>query len=539
MSWPGVYRDYSRIPYRRRMSAPAGGVPGNFTAVPISVAPQPVTITRQVVLDAVAISVGVQSITIVREVTPDAVAIGVGVQGITVSQPDSGIVPDIGLIIEVAFAPAADVTGYLVIGDPTRGVIDVGKIAPNSVGAIGGVWTDVTQWVRRWSVDAPVSQVDSPIPTYEPSTATIVLDNSGRRFDPDYLGGPYVQNDATQLTPMRGVRIRARWDGTLYELFRGYADSWQVEWMEPGDSETTLMATDAMQALQNNVRAAVAAVGAGEDTGTRIGRILDSAGWASEDRIVSTGSVTCQATTLDGDALTELRLVSDTELGELYLDGSGKVVFRSRAEVEADERSALSQAVFGDYPGELPYLELSTAADASSFYNQVRATAVGGAQQTADDASSQNKFLIRTFERSDLIMDSDAQALTWAQYVLARSASEELFRRFDRLVVDPRVEPLTLYPQVLGRQHGDRITVVRRPMPDRVPTVRDVWVRGMSYQWTETGGLESVSWTLRTAHRTPSAVPPQLSPVRRRAALRRTVRHYRARRPVAPPVRGR
>lgn len=539
MSWPGVFREYSRIPYRRRRMPPRGA-PGNLSAITVSVAPQPITITRQTLLSAITITVGVQAATFTRQVEVAAVSVAVTGQDITASQPDSGIVPEPDFMIEVAFAVGADTSGYLVIGDATRGVIGTGQIAPDDVGALGGVWTDVTQWVRQWSVNRPSGQVDTPLPEFEPGSCQIVLDNADRRFDPTNLAGPYVASEASQVTPMRAVRIRARWADTIYELFRGFADSWQVAWQDPGDSTTTLAATDAFKVLANNRRAAVAATGAGELTGARVSRILTSAGWAAEDRVIDVGAVTCQATTLDGDALTELRLVADTEIAELYVDGSGRVVFRDRASLEADERSALSQAEFGDTYPEMPYVDLGVSGDDSTLFNQVRATRTGGAEQTADDTSSQATYLIRTFERSDLIADSDAQAATWASYVLARAAAPESWTRFDSITIDPRLEPLTLYPQVLGREFGDRVTIVRRPPGGGDPIRRDVWIRGIAHAWTETAGWESTQWTLRSAHRTASNTPrPWVSRARSWVPLHREEprRVYRRRVAVPPVVR--
>ena len=58
-----------------------------------------------------------------------------------------------------------------------------------------------------------------------------------------------------------------------------------------------------------------------------------------------------QATSLGSDALSLLQLTADTEIGELYMDGTGSVVFRHRHAVLTDTRSITPQAVFGDAGG--------------------------------------------------------------------------------------------------------------------------------------------------------------------------------------------
>lgn len=133
-------------------------------------------------------------------------------------------------------------------------------------------------------------------------------------------------------------------------------------------------------------------------------------------------------------------------------------------------------------------------------------------------------------------MDSDAQALAWASYLLARTATAPV--RFDAVTIDPRVEPSTLYPQVLSRELGDRITIIRRPPGGGRPITRDVWVRGITHQWSDDKGWESTQWALRAAHRTPSVLParPGVSRVRRWVVLDRPRHHQRRPRPAVPAV---
>lgn len=533
-SRPGVYREASRRAFARRRTAPFGR-PGQLvlgraveadTARTLTAA-KVVAIGRAAEADA-AFAVICAKVVEIGQATETTVG-----RAVTVSfAPGGTLLPE--LLVEVAFNIGAATAQYLTIGDPTRGIIGVGKIAPNDVGELGGVWTDITAWVRSGSTKRGSSRVDSPVIKYEAGTATLTLDNSDRRFDPTHLHGPYVVSGRSQITPMRAVRIRAKWADTIYELFRGYADLWDISWSGPNYSECVLTATDGFKVLAGNSRAAVAAVGAGEDTGARINRILDSAGWSSGDRVIDTGDLTLQATTLEGDTLAELQLAADSEIGELYIDGGGRTVFRNRSAITEEERSAIAQAEFGDGGGtELPYQELNIANDDATLFNQVRVTIAGGTEQTANDASSQATYLIRTFERSDLILQTDAAALAYARYILARTSEPEL--RFESIGIDPRRLPASLYPQVLGREFGDRISVVRRPPGGGFPIRRDVWIRGVEHtfapkQW-RTG------WIFQQADPGPAPAPRPLAadPLRRRVRIARPpVRARQARR--LPPL---
>jgi len=313
---------------------------------------------------------------------------------------------------------------------------------------------------------------------------------------------PYLP--ATQVTAMRAVRVRAVWAGVTYELFRGYADQWDVQWMEPNYSECVLTATDAFKIFAGIDRAAGGSVGGGEATGARINRVLDSADWETADRTVATGDSLVQATDLSGDVLSELQLTASSELGELYMDGGGKVVFRNRNASLTDSRSITSQATFGDGGGaEIPYQDLAIAADDATFFNEALVTRAGGTEQSAADTASQTLYYRKTFKPgSDPILLTDADALNFAEYLLHVAADPEL--RFTELTVNPRHAGLesTLFPHALGRELGDRITVVRRPPGGGDPISKDQFIRGVDHEFTPMSWV--VTWILQDASRSGS-----------------------------------
>lgn len=307
--------------------------------------------------------------------------------------------------------------------------------------------------------------------------------------------GLYPSTDlTTQVTAMRAVRVRAAWAAVTYELFRGFADGWDVVWLGPGDSHCTLTASDADKVLTGIDRPAGTSIGASETTGARINRILDSASWPAADRNVATGDSTVQATTLSGQALSELQLTADSEIGELYVDGGGRVVFRNRRALLTDARSGTSQATFGDLT-EFPYDDLATSTDDVTFYNQVRVTRAGGTEQMVSDATSIALFYPKTYvPQSQPILETDTEALSYAQWLLHISSAPEL--RFTSLKIKPWQQPADLYPQVLGREIGDRITVVRRP-PGGGTITQDVFIRGVTHDFSDSAW--TTTWTLQSA----------------------------------------
>lgn len=382
------------------------------------------------------------------------------------------------------------------IGDPTNG--RVGSVPIGS----GNSWVDVSRYVRSWQVRRGTGQANSPTRRYDPGTATVVFNDGDRRFDPDNLAGPYVSGGASMIQPMRRVRITAVWNGTAYVLFTGYADDWVPDYQHNVWTYTTLTATDAHKVWAAADRTAVSGVGGGELTGARISRVLDSFDWPATDRAIDSGNTTVQATTLTGGALTELQLVQDTEQGELFADENGWAVFLDRASSFTRAESLDSQVTFGDggyaATGEIPYADVKLTSLSDNLANRVTIGRVGGTPQTVEDVDSIGSYLVRGYERTDLLMESDGEALTRAQALLRlyKDAVRQVARvEFNR----PRIGIESVFwPAVLGRTFGDRVTVVRRPAGGGDPIERDVLVRGIEHasdgtSWSAAFVLQSAS----------------------------------------------
>ncbi|GIH29098.1 hypothetical protein Aph01nite_74080 [Acrocarpospora phusangensis] len=395
---------------------------------------------------------------------------------------------------EMSFPAGAAIGTIMTLDDPARGKLDTATLAAPEV------WVDVTPWLRSFKIKRGVSRATSPILRYEPGKASLVLDNRDRRFDPENLDGPYVAAGITQVTPMRAVRIRATWDGITYDLFRGYIDDWDITWEDP-DSQAVALCTDAFKVLAKADREALLSpVGAGEMSGARIHRILDGIDWPATDRIIGVGNVTVQETSLGGKALEELQLTSDSDIGELYIDGAGRVVFRGRFASVLEDRSNLPQGVFGDLPGELPYKYdgLKNRYSDEQLVNLARIGRVGGTVQVVQDAASIERFLEQPYEKTNLIMESDSDALGYAAWIVSISRDPEL--HFDSMIIEPPHSPDLLYPHALGREIGDRITVIRRPPGGGDPIERDVWIRGMEHEWKPKDWR--TTWAFQSASKT-------------------------------------
>lgn len=375
--------------------------------------------------------------------------------------------------------------------------MDALAVGDSKIGPIAGTWTDVTPYGKRGiSTKRGASRIDSPIIRYEAGTATCHLDNSDRRFDPTNTAGPYTNGGGKSLvTPMRPIRIRATWAAVTYDIFRGFVDQWDVEHVADRYSEVEVTATDGFKVLRNKRRPAVTPVGAGENTGTRITRILDSATWPAADRQIATGNSTLQATALEGEALAELQAAAESEIGELYVDASGKVVFRNRQAILLETRSNTVQATFGQTVGVKTPATAKIVTDDATMWNEIRAKRAGGTELVAGDTGSQAEFLTRTFQTPDLLLETDTEVEAYAGWILYVSKEPEV--RFDKLEIHAHADPDTLFPIVLAREIGDRIRIIRRPAGGGSPIQRDVFIRGIAH--VTDGARWITTWTLQSA----------------------------------------
>lgn len=397
------------------------------------------------------------------------------------------------LIFEVGFTAGPSTGLYLHLNDTARGLLDTNTLAPDNV------LQDVASFVHEFTTARSSNRVAGPVLRYEAGSLSAELNNTDRRFDPTNLAGPYVSAGVTQVTPMRLVQVRATWAGTTYNVWRGNADSWLPGYLK-GDAyaSVSLDATDGFKILGNYNRPPVSAVGTSELTGARVSRILDSAAWPVKDRMVGLGQTTFQATTLEGDSLAELQLVTDTEIGEFYIDNAGRATFRDRYAVLTETRSNTSQATFGDdlSGGELPYYGIDPSYDDEQMVNLTRITRVGGAEQVAQDATSIQNFLTHAYERSDLLMQSDTVAASHGSFIVYLSKDPEY--RFEALTINPLTDPANLFPQVLGREIGDRITVRRRPPGGGVLIEREVLIRGIAHEVSFRDATWMTTWQLQS-----------------------------------------
>lgn len=396
-----------------------------------------------------------------------------------------------------AVSTAVMVSGVVAVSVQAAFGYDAAELAPE------GAWVDLINIVDV-EVARPTSRNLGVLIRYQAATCRVVLDGQDRRYDPSNLSGPYVNGADRLVQPMTPIRVIAKaqvpTDGvyidvggaggtyqTDFPLFRGYADRWTVTYSPAGKtSQTLLTATDGTKALANYNGPELAPQGSGELAGARIDRILDSAGWPEELRQIDTGVATVQATTLAQPAWSELLLTADSERGDVFIDGGGNFTFFDQTHRAVAARSTTPQAEWDDSrAGTIKFTNPTVSVDDTLIYNQIVISNTGGNQQTANDTTSQSKYLTRSLNRTDLVLTSDAAAASYTNVLLAML--KDPYLRFDGFGYSPGslAEQLLAVPVVLGVQPADRWTVRFTPPGGGDRIVRDVWVAGMRWHFRQ------------------------------------------------------
>ena len=314
--------------------------------------------------------------------------------------------------------------GYpFTIGDPVYGLLGVGTLASTTTPA---PTVDLTPDVYSISITRGRNIMRD---TYEAGQATIRVLDPLSYFNPQNTASPYFGF----LTPLRKLRVSATVGGVGYFLFSGYTIEYRYTY--PRGQETgyvDIICTDAFRLFQQAAVLTVASATAGQDTGTRIEKILDQVSWPTSMRAIDTGDTLCQADPgTPQPSLDAIKNAEFSEQGAFFIDSEGTANFLNRNNVIAK---------YGETPIEfdqttgIPYTNLVFAFDDKLIINSAGMTRIGGTQQVADNTDSITKYFLHQINESNLVVQTDAEALNIAKIYVATRAETTI--RIDAMTVD-------------------------------------------------------------------------------------------------------
>jgi len=298
-------------------------------------------------------------------------------------------------------------------------ILDTGILDTNILADSAAIIVDVSD---RINYIQTIRGRNALVDQFQTGTLTLRIVDQNGDFNPTNPLSPY----SPYLTPMKKVQISATYGATTYSLFSGFITSYVNT--QPKDATevayTTIQAVDAFRLAQNAQISTVTGASAGDLSGTRINQILDQIDWPTTMRDVDAGLTTMQAD--PGTARTSLdamTTVTESEYGALYVDVDGSFVFQDRSVTAGSIGGTVT--TFNDDGTGIAYANAVWKLDDTLVFNSATVSRAGGTPQTAINQASIDKYFIHSYNLQNLLMQTDAVALDYAQaYVASRAETQ-------------------------------------------------------------------------------------------------------------------
>jgi hypothetical protein len=308
-------------------------------------------------------------------------------------------------------------------------ILDTGLLDTNTLGDATAVIVDVSNQINRIETNRGRTALSD---SFQTGTLTLRIVDQNGDFNPQNVTGPYYE----LLTPMKKVQISATYSGVSYPIFQGFITSYVTTYPDESGEDlaiTTIQAVDAFRLAQLAQISTVTGATAGDLSGTRVNQILDQIGWPSGMRDVDAGLTTMQADPgTNRTALQALGTVASSEYGSLYVNASGSFVFQDRS-VTAGSIGG-TPTVFADNGTGIVYFDASWILNDVLIFNKATITRTGGTAQVALNQASIDKYFLHSYFLDNLLMQTDAVALDYAQAYVASRAETSI--RVDSVVLD-------------------------------------------------------------------------------------------------------
>jgi hypothetical protein len=335
--------------------------------------------------------------------------------------------------VELGFNFAGPGVGAFQFDSDTNGVLGVSALSDL-------VFYDVSSYVMNVSTNRGRSR---QLDYFNAGSATVVLDNRSREFDPLNESSTFYPN----VKPRGLIRISA----SGVTIFYGYINDWDLSYDISNNDVATVYCSDAFSILSNQVLSAFTP--AAQLSGARVNTVLsrtevDFIG----GRDVDAGTLTlgAYAVAQDTNVLNYLRQIERSEFGSLFVSADGDIVFRQRNSVST---SAL--VLFSDANDGIPYQTLSNEFGDELLFNYVRLKSPAGVEQVKSDPASIGAYQVSQLSYQDLLNNSTG--------VLANLASSYLGR-----FKEPRVRLTGFNVQMLALSAEQKTDVLLLDLADYV-----------------------------------------------------------------------
>ena len=307
-------------------------------------------------------------------------------------------------------------------------ILNEGLLNTNILSDASTVNVDVSSQVDRVEIArGRNAQADQ----FQTGTLSLRIVDQNGDFNPMNASGPYYG----LLDPMRKVTISGTTAVGTYAMFSGYITGYSTTTpLNASDVVyTTITAVDAFRLATLAQISTVTGATAGDLSGTRVNQILDQIAWPASQRDIDAGLTTLQAD--PGTARTSLAALQTVELSEygaLYINAAGSFVFQDRSVTASSV--AGTPTVFNEDGTGIKYSNAIWILNDVLVYNSAQVSRAGGSVQTATNPDSIALYFLHSYNQQNLLMQTDAVALDYAQAYIASRAATSI--RCDAITLD-------------------------------------------------------------------------------------------------------
>ena len=322
--------------------------------------------------------------------------------------------------------------------------------------------------------------------SFKAGSATFTFADEDGIFNPDATG---LNLGDLRIRPGRFIRLVGKlvqgtewipvWTGRIDSIIEAYSGAGH-------NARAVFQATELASSMaRDNPPALVTPVGAGELTSGRAERVLELAGFSSDDLAgrIDTGVHTMPETTLPESYWNELQNAAQAEGGAAYFGRDGLPRFRNQSWLDTGPDEGTVRLSIGGVADAVAISNDPKASwEAARVRNDIQLARVGGTAVPAVDSASQSAYGVRSFRLFDYQLETDVQVQTLADQMLA-------FFRYDRA----RLNELELIPlegdgvnDLLELDLGWRVRVTITLATDWGYTF-DAWVNRVSHELDEGG----------------------------------------------------
>ena len=335
--------------------------------------------------------------------------------------------------VEIDFANGPSFAYPFILDSIAYGILGTNVLADNPSDIV-----DVSDQVRRLSTRRGRNRI---LANFEAGTATVVLNDPNSDFNPQNTSSPYYG----KLIPLRKIRIYAETivgaETVTVNIFSGYITSYDTSFYQGTneDATVTLQCADGFRLLSNVSTEIPPVPGcvAGQTSGSRVGSLLEFATFPESMWNLETGDSTMQVDPGGNRSILQaIQTVEQSEFGAFFMARDGKARFLDRTTVS--ELSDTPPVKYSDDPvlppDTYPYSSVDFAFDDQLVLNDVSITIIGGVPQIVTNQDSIDKYFYKSGNRTNLLMQTNAEALDQAQMLVASRKDAEL--RIDSMVLN-------------------------------------------------------------------------------------------------------